>query len=202
MACDCGTPWNFLLTFNFFISQSLLAFVEVGHISLCSIIVSPINKWHLYREKKDKSYCNIEPLMYWIYVLFVSIEVRYKVDGKTRYEFHILPKAPNRKETKHKGPHEPQHDKTNKMTLRPAKTQISLGIRPVWSESSLCAQWVAKDPSFLHADSEVWSEWVDAQADRSLRWAHMPYCWFCREAAHIMNGKRREHLLSSRCPPA
>ena len=24
----------------------------------------------------------------------------------------------------------------------------------VWSESSLCAQWVAKDPSFLHADSE------------------------------------------------
>ena len=38
--------------------------------------------------------------------------------------------------------------------VRPAKTQISLGIRPVWSESSLCAQWVAKDPSFLHADSE------------------------------------------------
>ena len=25
---------------------------------------------------------------------------------------------------------------------------------PDWSESSLCAQWVAKDPSFLHADSE------------------------------------------------
>ena len=26
---------------------------------------------------------------------------------------------------------EPPHDKPNKMTLRPAKTQISLGIRPV-----------------------------------------------------------------------
>ena len=38
--------------------------------------------------------------------------------------------------------------------VRPAKTQISLGIRPVWSESSLWLQWVAKDPSFLHADSE------------------------------------------------
>ena len=49
---------------------------------------------------------------------------------------------------------EPPRDKTNKMTVRPAKTQISLGIHPVWSESSLCAQWVAKDPSFLHADSE------------------------------------------------
>ena len=43
---------------------------------------------------------------------------------------------------------------TNKMSVRPAKTQIILGIRPVWSESSLCAQWVAKDPSFLLADSE------------------------------------------------
>ena len=36
--------------------------------------------------------------------------------------------------------------KPKKMTLRPAKTQISLGIR--------CAQWVAEDAMFLHADSE------------------------------------------------
>ena len=49
---------------------------------------------------------------------------------------------------------EPPHDKTNKVAVCPAKTQINLGIRPVWSESSLSAQWVAKDPSFLHADSE------------------------------------------------
>ena len=49
---------------------------------------------------------------------------------------------------------EPRHDKTNKVSVRPAKTQISLGIRPVWSEASLCAQSVAKDPNFLHADSE------------------------------------------------
>ena len=33
--------------------------------------------------------------------------------------------------------YEPQHDKTNNMSVRPAKTQISLGIRPVWSESLL-----------------------------------------------------------------
>ena len=36
------------------------------------------------------------------------------------------------------------------MSVRPAKTQIS----PVWSESSLCAHWVAKDSRFLHAESE------------------------------------------------
>ena len=33
----------------------------------------------------------------------------------------------------------PRHDKTNKVTLHPVKTQISLGIHPVWSESSLSA---------------------------------------------------------------
>ena len=45
--------------------------------------------------------------------------------------------------------YEPPHDKTNKRTVHPAKTRISLGIHPVWSESSLCTQWIAKDPSFL-----------------------------------------------------
>ena len=44
--------------------------------------------------------------------------------------------------------------KTNKMTMRPAKTQFSMGISPVWSASLLCANWVAKDSSFLHADSK------------------------------------------------
>ena len=47
---------------------------------------------------------------------------------------------------------EPWHDKSNKMSVRPMKTHISLGIHPVWSESSVCSQWVAEDPSFLHAD--------------------------------------------------
>ena len=44
--------------------------------------------------------------------------------------------------------------KQTKWHVRPAKTLISLGICPVWSESSLCTQWVAKDPGFLHADSK------------------------------------------------
>ena len=49
---------------------------------------------------------------------------------------------------------EPPRDKTNNVAVCPAKTQISLGIHPVWSASSLCPQWVAKGPSSLHADSE------------------------------------------------
>ena len=38
--------------------------------------------------------------------------------------------------------------------LRSAWVSAQSGHCPVWSESSLCTQWVAKDPSFLHADSE------------------------------------------------
>ena len=45
--------------------------------------------------------------------------------------------------------------KLTKWHVRPAKIQIILGIHPVWSESLLCTQWVAKDPSFLHVVSEV-----------------------------------------------
>ena len=31
----------------------------------------------------------------------------------------------------------------------------------------------------------LWSDWVDTQADPSLRWAHMPVCWFCHDAAQV-----------------
>ena len=44
--------------------------------------------------------------------------------------------------------------KPTKWPVPPAKTRISLGIRPDWSESLLCAKWVAKVPMLLHADSE------------------------------------------------
>ena len=64
------------------------------------------------------------------------------------------------------------------MTVSPAKTQISLGICPVWSESLLCTEWVTKDPSFLHADSKDWSHWANAQADLSLCWAHSHFVSF------------------------
>ena len=61
--------------------------------------------------------------------------------------------------------------KQTKWHVCPAKTQLSLCIHLVWSESSLCAQWVAKDTVLIHV--------ADAQADPSLRWAHRSFCWFC-----------------------
>ena len=71
--------------------------------------------------------------------------------------------------------YEPRHDKTNKMSVRPAKTQISLGIRPVWSESSLSA-W--RKLWSLNAQRRLWSDWADAKADLSLRWAHTHFVGF------------------------
>ena len=56
--------------------------------------------------------------------------------------------------------YEPPHDKTNKMTVHPVKT-----------------------------DQTGWrSAWAFAQSDRSLRWAQRSFCWFCHEAAHMFTG--------------
>ena len=70
------------------------------------------------------------------------------------------------------------------MSVRTAKILISLGIRSVWSESLLCAQWVAKDTNFFMQTAKTlirlggcpgWSE--------SSMGAHS-FCWFCHAAAH------------------
>ena len=65
--------------------------------------------------------------------------------------------------------------------MLPVKTQICLDICSVWSESLLYAQQVAKDPSFLLLKLD----WADAQADPSLCWVYMPFCWFCHVLAHL-----------------
>ena len=74
--------------------------------------------------------------------------------------------------------YEPRHDKTNKMVVRPAKTRISLGIRPVWSvfAARMKKSWVLSYP--LSAQRRLWSDWADAQADPSLRWAHTHFVGF------------------------
>ena len=73
---------------------------------------------------------------------------------------------------------EPQHDKTNKVSVRSAKTQISLGICPVWSVFAVCMKkaWVLSYP--LSAQRTLWSDWADAKADLSLRWAHGHFVGF------------------------
>ena len=79
-------------------------------------------------------------------------------------------------------PFEPWHDKTNKMTVHPAKTQISLGTHPVWSESSLSAwrKLVSLATHWAHIEDS------DAEADPSLCWAHTVFVGFVMTVSHLM----------------
>ena len=58
------------------------------------------------------------------------------------------------------------------------RRHISLGGCPGWSESSLCAQWEDKDPSFLHADSEDSDQIGRMPRLISLRWVHTHFVGF------------------------
>ena len=50
--------------------------------------------------------------------------------------------------------YEPQHDKTNNMVCAPSEDSDQPGHPPSLIRVLACAQWVAKDPSFLRADRE------------------------------------------------
>ena len=69
--------------------------------------------------------------------------------------------------------------KPTKWNMCPAKTQISLGIRPVWSESSLSARRkLGSIATHWAQQRRRWSNWADAQADLSLRWVHTHFVGF------------------------
>ena len=82
---------------------------------------------------------------------------------------------------------EPRHDKINKETVLPAKTQISLGIRPVWSESSLCAQWVVKIQAFFMRTAKTLIRLGGCPGWFESSLGAQPFCCFCRVAAHLSN---------------
>ena len=75
--------------------------------------------------------------------------------------------------------------KPTKWPVCPMKTKISLGIHPVWSESSMSAGIKLGSLATHWAHSEDWSDWVEAQADLSLHWVHRSCCWFCHAATHF-----------------
>ena len=72
-----------------------------------------------------------------------------------------------------------------KQHVHPAKTQISLGICPVWLVFAVHMKkaWVLSYP--LSAQWRLWSDWADAQADLSLCLVHRSFSWFCHEAVQI-----------------
>ena len=74
--------------------------------------------------------------------------------------------------------------KQTKWHVRPAKTQISLSIRPVWSVFTVRMKkaWILSYP--LSAQQRL-IRLIRCPGWSSFRWGHMPFCWFCHEAAQI-----------------
>ena len=79
---------------------------------------------------------------------------------------------------------EPQHGKTNKMIFARSEDSDQPGHTPSLIRVSavrLKQNWVLSYP--LSAKRRLRSDWTDAQADLSLRWAQKSFCWFCHEVA-------------------
>ena len=69
----------------------------------------------------------------------------------------------------------------------PAKTQISLGIHPVWSVFAVRFMGSLGPKLFSGGQGRLWSDWAKCPGwtDLSLRWADRSFCWFCHEVAHL-----------------
>ena len=91
--------------------------------------------------------------------------------------------------------------KPTKWHVGPAKTQISQGIGPVWSES-LLSTWRKLGFLATHwAHSEDWSDWVDAKADLSLRWARSHFVGFVtRRVIYLMSMCMTKPTKWLKCP--
>ena len=65
--------------------------------------------------------------------------------------------------------------KPTRWHVRPAKTQIRLGIHRVWSVLVVCFERLLRTQALFMRTVKT----LD-QTDLSLRWVHRSFCWFCR----------------------
>ena len=74
---------------------------------------------------------------------------------------------------------------TTNLHVRPAETQIKLRIRAGWAmfTAHLKTLWILGYPQC--ALQRLWSDYADAQADLSLRWAHMQSSRKCCSRDHM-----------------
>ena len=73
------------------------------------------------------------------------------------------------------------YDKINKMICAPSKDPDPPSLIKVFA-IRMKNPWVLSYP--CSARGRLWSDWVDTQADLSLRWAHRSFGLFCHALAH------------------
>ena len=159
--------------------RSAWASAQSDQSSLCALWVAKDPRV-LHADSEDSDPTGRMPRLIWVFawrrliLLVLSCRGLYRKSEKQKFgQFEIVPESYSNNNI-----NEPRHDKTNNVAVCPAKTQISLGIRPVWSVFAVRMKkaWVLSYP--LSAQRRLWSDWADAQADRSLRWAHTHFDGF------------------------
>ena len=81
--------------------------------------------------------------------------------------------------------HEPQRNKTHKMTCVPKDDSDQPGQPPSLISLRVCLGIVWVLNYLLSAQQRLWSDLADAQADLSLRWALMLFCRICHAPTSI-----------------
>ena len=81
---------------------------------------------------------------------------------------------------------EPPRDKTNKMACVPSEDSDQLGHPPSLMRVFAVRIKKAQVLSYPLSAQRRLIRLGGCPADLSLRWAHMPFCWFCHEAAQLL----------------
>ena len=82
--------------------------------------------------------------------------------------------------------YESAHDKTNKMPCAPSEDSDQPGHPPSLIRVFTVRMKIASVLSYsLSGQRRLWSDCADAQADLSLRWVHMAFCWFCHALTNV-----------------
>ena len=85
------------------------------------------------------------------------------------------------------GDSEPLHDKTNKMTCAPSEDSDQPGHLPSLIRVFTVRSVGSQGPKVSSCRRQRLIRLGGYQADLSLRWAHMPFGWFCHAAAHSID---------------
>ena len=80
------------------------------------------------------------------------------------------------------------HDKSHKMTCSPSEFSDKPGHPPNLIPVITVRMKKPSGPySYtLSAQRKLWSDWMDAQSDLSLRWVHRSFCLFCHTLAQMV----------------
>ena len=151
----------FILTFHKWnaLRMAHLAFCQCNRMSfgLCNAQAS---------SQRLMESCMGELNLMFIFITFIRWTRLCKIEASVHLHIHLIKI-------------EPRHDKTNKMACVPSEDSDQTGHPPSLIRVfafRMKKAWILSYP--LSTQRKFWSDWADAQADLSLRWAHTHFVGF------------------------